>query len=163
MKSGCRDNLDPSVPGRDHDPVRVLREAGQAHAADFLPERADGGELLEELGAGGVVARGDVDGEGVDDEGDVAVLAPPGVVALEELRHEFEQAWNEERGVGAVGAADPRDHVPQMARRRRQCGPGGDDGAMVHQAVELVRDVRLGTTLTGYGVAYFVSALPASV
>lgn len=59
--------------------------------------------------------------------------------------------------------ADGDGDVAQMAGWRRKGGPGGNDGAAVQHAVQLVCDILLGGALMGDGVAHFVSGLPVGV
>lgn len=105
--------------------------------------------------------------ERVHDQRDLANLSPPYVVSLEELTDEVEQrAENDVVHLGRrcrLHIVDGDDDVAQMARRGWEGGPGRDDGAVVNQAVELVRDILLGGALTGDGVAHFVSDLPVGV
>ena len=85
----------------------------------------------------------------------------------EELVQEIEQRGNEHTvDLGCPGSMKlPHGDVdvPQMTRRRRECGPRGKDGAAVQQAVELIRDILLGGALTGESMTHIESSLPAGV
>lgn len=109
---------------------------------------------------------------------DVTPLSPPYVVSVKELIHKGEQRLVEDIDDFAadiacrdwLDCANCDNDAAEMAGRRRECGPGGNDNGevqqaveLVQQAIELVRDTLLCGVLTGDGLTHFVSGLPAGV
>ena len=160
----------PFHPGRKHHPLLDLPHAPTLHFSDFFPQVTTCHKLIRKPETQAVVVGGEVEGERLDDERDLTPLSPPEVFALEKLIHEFQDRARQ----GDEGAVDvfarvevegPHGDgdVAQMAGRRGECGPGGDDGVAVYHAVQLVCDILLRGALTGDGMTHLVPRFPTRV